>query len=279
MERIFMLMNVLERLSKLTSKVEEVEDGIIMFHYRIVNSAIIENYNTGEFVVVDTGLPTSYPIIKEAIEKRYGPGKKPGSILLTHAHFDHIGSLMECAENWDCPVYAHPLEIPYITGLDQYEEADPTVDEGLVAKMSPLFPRDGVNINYQATELPEDGSIPGLPEWKWIHTPGHTRGHICLYRERDAVLIAGDAFTTTKQESLLSVLTQKEEIKGPPAYLTTNWEEAFESVKKLRYLNPRTVIPSHGKFMKGKELREHLDLLVRDFDHKAVPNQGRYINQ
>lgn len=42
-------------------------------------------------------------------------------------------------------------------------------------------------------------------------------GHISLFREVDKILIVGDAFTATKQESLLSVITESDDVKGPPA--------------------------------------------------------------
>ena len=42
-----------------------------------------------------------------------------------------------------------------------------------------------------------------MPGWRWVHTPGHTAGHVSLFRDADRTLIAGDAFVTTKQESAL----------------------------------------------------------------------------
>ena len=91
--------------------------------------------------------------------------------------------------------------------------------------------------------------------------------------------MAGDAFTIVKQESLASVMTQNEEISGPPAYLTTDWQAAEKSVKRLRDLKPSLVIPSHGQPMKGEELKRHLDLLVTHFDQIAVPEQGRFVDR
>lgn len=132
-------------------------------------------------------------------------------------------------------------------------------------------------LSYRAAALPADGSIPGMAGWEWIHTPGHTEGHISLFREEDRVLIAGDAFSTTKQESLWSVITQREQISGPPKYLTTDWEAAEKSVKHLKDLNPSLVIPSHGKPMKGEELTKHLELLVSHFSEIAKPEQGRFV--
>ncbi len=88
--------------------------------------------------------------------------------------------------------------------------------------MSPTFQHTSINISLSAGALPNDGSVPGASDWKWIHTPGHTEGHISLFREKDRVLIVGDTFSTTKQESLLSVVTQAGQISGPPKYLTTD---------------------------------------------------------
>ena len=61
-------------------------------------------------------------------------------------------------------------------------------------------------------------------------------GHISLFREKDGALIAGDAFVTVKQEFLYKVLTQEQEISGPPRCFTPDWVQAFESVKKLEVL-------------------------------------------
>lgn len=54
--------------------------------------------------------------------------------------------------------------------------------------------------------LPSDGSVPGPSEWRWLHTPGHTAGHVSLFRERDGLLLAGDALATVDQDSPLSML-------------------------------------------------------------------------
>ena len=91
---------------------------------------------------------------------------------------------------------------------------------GLVAKMSPLFPRHSINISFHVKQLNKDGSLPFLEGWKWIETPGHTPGHVSLFRQSDRTLIAGDAVTTVEQESLFEVAIQKQELNGPPAYFT-----------------------------------------------------------
>ncbi|MDF2686564.1 MAG: Zn-dependent hydrolase, glyoxylase [Clostridia bacterium] len=268
---------LLELLSKITTSSREVSPDILILQFTIVNAFIVGNaYN---WVLVDTGLENSYDFIVKSAKLRFEKEVPPKAIILTHGHFDHIGSVAKLSEHWDVPVYAHELEIPYITGKKDYPTGDSSVDEGLVAKMSPSFPHRSIHLGLRAVSLPSDGTVPGMTEWKWIHTPGHTEGHISLFREKDRAFIIGDAFTTTKQESFMSVLTQNEQIKGPPAYLTTDWETAKNSVEKIKELNPETIIPSHGKPMQGDEIKKHLEMLTNNFNEIAVPRQGRYIDR
>jgi glyoxylase-like metal-dependent hydrolase (beta-lactamase superfamily II) len=270
---------IVEWLSKMTTSSHEVLPDILLMSFTIVNAFLVGDPNDkkGGWVLVDTGLENSADFIIESANKRFGEDSKPSVIILTHGHFDHVGSVKKLSEYWDVPVYAHQLEMPYITGKKDYPVPDPTVDEGMVAKMSPTFPHTRIDINSRVVELPNDGSIPSLPGWIWIHTPGHAEGHISLFREKDRVLIVGDAFSTTKQESLLSVITQDEQISGPPKYLTTDWAAAKKSVKTLMDLSPSLAIASHGKPMEGEDLSKHLEMIVRNFDEIAKPEQGRFV--
>ncbi|MDF2545355.1 MAG: beta-lactamase domain protein [Anaerosolibacter sp.] len=272
---------LVEGLSALTTSSREITSDILALEFTVVNACIVGDPNDKDdnWVLVDTGLENSGDFILQAAKERFRENSRPQSIILTHGHFDHVGSVITLANHWDVPVYIHQLELPYITGKKDYPLADPTVGGGMVAKMSPTFPHTSIDVGYRAVALPSDGSVPGMKGWKWIHTPGHTEGHVCLFREKDRVLIVGDAFTTVKQESLMSVITQKEQISGPPAYLTTDWEQAEASVKRIRDLAPSLVIPSHGQPMAGEELKRHLELLTQHFEEIAVPEHGRFVDK
>jgi glyoxylase-like metal-dependent hydrolase (beta-lactamase superfamily II) len=247
---------------------------------RIVNLFFIgDPSQTNEFVLVDAGMPKSADKIKAAVVDRFGENSLPKAIVLTHGHFDHVGSLVSLLEDWNVPVFAHELELPYLTGERDYPPGDPTVDGGLVSELSPMFPNHGINIGGHVQPLPKDGSVPNLEGWKWIHTPGHTPGHISLFREQDRTLIVGDAFVTVKQESLYKVMTQQEEISGPPKYYTTDWQAAFESVKNLEALRPKVAITGHGLPMADNELSENLRKLVENFNEIALPKHGRFVNR
>ena len=249
---------------------------VFCYTNQIVNLALVGNQN--EFVLVDAGMPKSADEISEMIAEHFGEQARPSAIILTHGHFDHVGSLVELLEKWRVPVYAHELEIPYLTGKKDYPPGDPSVDAGMVAKLSPMFPNHGIDIGEQVKVFPQDGSIPHMQGWKWIHTPGHTPGHVSLFREEDRALIVGDAFVTVKQESLYKVLTQTQEISGPPRYYTTDWEAAYESVQSLEALKPEVAVTGHGLPMNGEELRENLSYLTANFREIATPKDSRYTN-
>jgi len=234
--------------------------------------------STDPWVLIDAGLPGSGEKVQHTAETLFDQNNPPAAILLTHGHFDHVGALPHLLAAWpDVPVYAHPLELPYLTGRSSYPPPDPTVGGGLMAAMSFLYPKKPLNLGGRVQALPPDGTVPNLPGWRWVHTPGHTPGHVSFFRETDHVLVAGDAFVTVLAESGLATWTQRQEVNGPPAYFTPDWQHARHSVALLAGLNPTLAATGHGIPMRGDTLRQQLADLVEHFDEKAVPAQGRYV--
>lgn len=230
------------------------------------------------WVLIDAGIPGMARQIRRAAHARYGEGARPAAIVLTHGHFDHVGALETLAEEWDVPIFAHPREHPYLNGQLSYPPPDPTVGGGMMAAAAKLYPRGPIDVRSRLTALPADGSVPFMPGWRWLLTPGHTPGHVSLWRGADRTLIAGDAFITTRQESAYAVAMQKPELHGPPMYLTPDWAAARRSVEELAALNPELVITGHGPAMEGPAMRAALTKLARDFNQIAVPEQGRYVD-
>ncbi|WP_096200448.1 MBL fold metallo-hydrolase [Bacillus sp. FJAT-45350] len=257
----------------------ELVPDITCHTIQIVNISLVGNPDEKDFVLVDAGMPGSANEIISVTEERFGTKSRPKAIILTHGHFDHVGAILELVKHWDVPVYAHELEMPFLTGKMKYPEPDPSVEGGMVAKMSPMFPNDPINLGYHIRPLPADGTVPHMTGFRWIHTPGHTPGHVSFFRDRDRALIVGDAFVTVKQEYLYKVLTQEQEISGPPRYLTPDWVAARESVRRLAELNPSIAVTGHGLPMAGQELTTNLDKLVNNFDEIAIPDYGKYVDQ
>lgn len=245
----------------------------------LVNVTFLGERLTGarNWVLVDAGLRGSAGVIGRVAATRFGDGGPPAAILLTHGHFDHVGALHTLAERWDVPIYTHQLEHPYLTGQDYYPPPDPSVGGGIMASMASLYPRGPVDVSRWLRPLPEDGSVPHLQGWRWIHTPGHAPGHVSFWREADRTLLAGDAFVTTAQESAYAVMTQAPELHGPPMYYTPDWIAARASVRTLAALEPEMVVTGHGPAMHGPAMREALHRLADGFDEIAVPKHGHYV--
>lgn len=233
----------------------------------------------GGWTLVDAGLPMSAGKIRLAAERLYGTGARPNAIILTHGHFDHVGALRTLSDEWNVPIYAHEMELPYLTNGSSYPPPDPTVGGGVMARLSMTYPRGPFDFRDRIEALPSDGSVPGLREWGWIATSGHSPGHVSFYRASDRALIAGDAFVTQKQESLIGVLTKKHGVFGPPMYFTPDYQSAAESVRMLAALQPEVGATGHGIPMIGQRLRDGLQRLADHFVHLAVPLKGRYVER
>jgi glyoxylase-like metal-dependent hydrolase (beta-lactamase superfamily II) len=244
-----------------------------------VNYYLIKDEASGNFALVDAGLMWSGSSIKKMAREIIGENGRPAAIILTHGHFDHTGAVKALAEEWNVPVYAHPLELPYLTGKSSYAPPDSSVGGGLLSSLAFLYPNKPIDISDYVEKLPDDNTIPGFPDWKYLHTPGHSPGHISLYREKDKVLIAGDAFVTTKSESAIFAFSGLPSLSGPPKFLTPNWAASKVSVMKLAALSPEIVATGHGKPMRGEEMRLELNNLAQHFDRLAVPFHGRYVNE
>lgn len=253
---------------------DAVAPGVVGLRVLLVNVFAVSN-EMG-WTLIDAGLRGSAARIRHWAASHFGE-TMPQAVVLTHAHFDHVGALDELLESWDVPVYVHRDERPYITGERAYPPPDPSVGGGLMARMAALYPRGPYDVGRHVRELPSDGSISVLPGWRSIHTPGHTAGHVSFFRAADRILLAGDAFCTTKQESFLAVATQKPELNGPPSYFTTDWDAARDSVRRLASLRPTVMVPGHGRPMAGEDALRALDVLSEHFDDVARPERGRYV--
>jgi len=255
-------------------EIDPVSTDVYRVRTLIANVYFIQTL--GGWILVDAGMPGTATTIIGAAEQLFGAGTHPQSIVLTHGHFDHVGALHTLAAKWNVPIYAHPLELPYLTGRSPYPPPDPAVGGGVLAWLSPLYPRGPYDFSPRINVVPQQGLIAELPGWTWVHTPGHTGGHISLFREADRTLIAGDAVVTTRQESMSAVLQQREEVWRPPAYYTSDWEAAAASVRMLANLEPEYLATGHGHVLTGQPMRDALHTLADNFE-QVRPQTGRYV--
>jgi glyoxylase-like metal-dependent hydrolase (beta-lactamase superfamily II) len=266
-------------IEEIESDVGRLRIGFVNVYFVGLPSASRVEVAATPWVLVDGGLASGAARILDVAAARYGETSRPAAIVLTHAHFDHVGALEALLHVWDVPVYAHALEVPFLTGRADYPPPDPTVAGKRSPRLWPASPERGIELGDRVKALPSNRAVPGMPGWRWLHTPGHSPGHVSLYRESSRLLIAGDALTTTRQELTFTLAVQKQELHGPPAYFTIDWERARRSVVALAGLQPAIIACGHGDPMTGPSVARELSSLAREFDRRERPKRGRYVQQ
>ncbi|MEO8438954.1 MAG: MBL fold metallo-hydrolase [Spartobacteria bacterium] len=236
-------------------------------------NAYLVGHSGGPWALIDTGLPGRSDQVSDAAEARFGAGTRPEAIYLTHGHFDHAGSARVLAEKWDIPIFAHRMELPYLTGRSDYPPPDPTIG-GAMAFLSRFMPYRERDLGGHLRELPS-GPLPGLEGWEWMHTPGHSPGHVSFFRRDDQVLLAGDAFATMNMDSWVGLASGRKQLARAGAPFNIDWQATRASVERLAALRPSVVGCGHGIPMSGPDLPERVQRLARNF---RPPRRGRYVN-
>lgn len=246
---------------------EEIARGVAVIPMTIANAYLVGTRES--WTLVDSGIPGNVRGIRNAAESMFGVGARPRAIVVTHGHFDHAGSAAPLADEWQVPIYAHRLELAYLTGRSTYPPLDATAP-GFFCGLSRLFPSRTVNLGQRVQPFADDP----LPGWEMHQTPGHTPGHVSFFRRADGVLLAGDALTTMDLDSLIATLTKRKEVCRPPVPATSDWVKARRSVELLAGLDPEVIAAGHGAPMHGAA--EELRRFAANF---RPPSHGRYVTE
>jgi glyoxylase-like metal-dependent hydrolase (beta-lactamase superfamily II) len=267
-----------------TSKPREIAAGVYWLPVRGTNVYFVRSGAT--WVLIDTAWAHCAQPILQAADALFGPNARPAAILLTHAHPDHAGSARDLASQWCCPVYVHPDELAIATARDlaTVEKYGNPLDRWLILPlMRAIGPRRAEAMLAQSTlagvarPFDPNGVVPGLPDWTYVATPGHSPGHVAFFREGDHVLITGDAVLTIDLNSVQGLLSSvfgenRQCVASPPWY--TNWNQSVTaaSFAVLASREPRVLAPGHGTPMTGAETTSALRVFADRYSHPAAAN-------
>jgi glyoxylase-like metal-dependent hydrolase (beta-lactamase superfamily II) len=159
-------------------------------------------------------------------------GREITTHALTHAHPDHQGASHEVCEALGLPLWCGE------------RDAD-AVEDGRIAERQPNHPLNKVIDRFWtgpahpvARRLQEGDMVAGF---EVLDVPGHSAGHIALWRAADRTLICGDVFTN------LDTLTGIPGLHEPKPFFTPDPSANRESMRRLAALDPELVLFGHGR--------------------------------
>jgi glyoxylase-like metal-dependent hydrolase (beta-lactamase superfamily II) len=203
----------------------EIADGVLQIPFGFVNAYVV--VTDDGLVLVDTGLPRRQATIERALAEAQRSVGDIRTILLTHWHTDHAGTVGSLRAASGARIVAHALDAGVISG----QEPEPRT---LLMRLASPFV--GVAQKVPLDEvLSSDGEF-SVPDVTAVHTPGHTPGHVSFLVERGGgVLVAGDAVGSIRGR-----------LRGSPRPLTADPSAAAKSVAKLASLRFEIAVFGHG---------------------------------
>lgn len=194
-----------------------------------INCYIIED------VLVDSGIRSSYATIKKVLRKI-----PVYQHVLTHAHADHQGCSDQVCDEFAIPLLCHPDEV-FKTETGMVTKDYPTPQHWVAKLQQKYWAGQGHKVDRTIIENDEIGNF------RVVETPGHSAGHISLFRERDGVLIIGDVATN------MNVITTATGLRLPPNMFTSDQRRNIQSLQKLAKLNPAIICFGHGPVLRNTD--------------------------
>jgi glyoxylase-like metal-dependent hydrolase (beta-lactamase superfamily II) len=238
----------------------EVAPGIwkitlpIPFPLRTVNVHVLIGKDGWALVDAGIGMPDSRAALWAGLEHVGLTLDKLRTIVLTHHHPDHVGLSGELQEESGAAVYMHPIDEAGIqiiwTGTmpERFQSVSQFFKQhGLpptdfwFTQVDPEVMRNIIRVPpHEVITLVEDGEEIDLvgEGYRVIWTPGHSDGHICLFRERDGVFLAAD-HVLPRITPNVGLYSARDRVNPLGDYLN--------SLEKVANLPASIVLPGHGE--------------------------------
>jgi glyoxylase-like metal-dependent hydrolase (beta-lactamase superfamily II) len=198
--------------------------------------------------IVDCGVPTSWESLQQALPELGRALADVRAVVLTHAHFDHVGFAERARRELGVPVYVHTDDVPLTKHPWRYDHERPrSIYLATQPQALPIVAALLRNRAFWPSPIGEvvrygdEGALPVPGNPAIVPTPGHTLGHCALHLpDRDAVL-AGDAIV------MLDPYTGRRGPRLVARAATVDTERNLSSLDALAATGAGTVLTGHGE--------------------------------
>ena len=224
----------------------DVAAGVHRIEDAFTNWYIIEAQDG--LTIVDAGVPSSWDSLLHALDELQRPLADVRALVLTHAHFDHVGFAERLRNEHGTPVYVHANDVPLTQHPWRYDHERPRTPYFLTQVRA--LPIVAALVRHRAFWPPpirsvvrygDVGSLPVPGEPVIVPTPGHTLGHCALHLPDRDVLIAGDAIVT------LDPYTGRTGPRLVARAATVDSRRNLDSLDALAATGAMTVLTGHGE--------------------------------
>ncbi|MBG6237361.1 glyoxylase-like metal-dependent hydrolase (beta-lactamase superfamily II) [Mycetocola sp. CAN_C7] len=224
----------------------DVAPGIHRLEHAYVNCYLIED--AGSITIIDAAFPSTWSHVLTALGEIGRSLVDVKALVLTHAHFDHVGFAARAVAETHAPVWVHPEDRrlaahPYRYRRERTPFLYPFAYPRAVNVLAAMTAAGALTVKgvSDVRELPSSGvlDVPGHPTV--VYTPGHTNGHCALHFADRDTLITGDALVT---------LDPYKGARGAQIIAgaaTADSARALESLTALAETGAMIVLPGHGE--------------------------------
>ena len=204
----------------------EVASGV----WQLTTSLFINSYLASDVLFDTGGRRTARRMLNEL------RGRSITAVTLTHVHPDHQGGA-----NFICSALGIPLDCP-ADEVDRMEGREPMPASSLAFRLADwLFTGPSHNVTRSLRE----GDT--VADFTVYDVPGHSRGHVIYFRERDGLAIVGDVMNG------MNLVTALPGLNRPPDWVNEEPRKVNDAIRKVAELRPRIVCFGHGPVLRDPD--------------------------